>query len=170
AVVPAAVEDHHFAAGRKMLDVALHVQHRAVALAGSGQGDDSEGAGADPLGQPLDHAPLAGGVAAFANDDHAGAGLAHPVLQVANLDLELLQLLLIVLAGHLVGLAIALGFCGFLAFGLIGSGADEILGLDVHRRSSGLIPWNQSEVAQGRYRVMPDYWPEVPEVPEGASI
>ena len=50
AVVPAAVEDHDLAAGRKVLDVALHVHLALLAVGRRRQRHDAEDARADPLG------------------------------------------------------------------------------------------------------------------------
>ena len=58
AVVPAAVEDHDLACGREVRDVALHVHLGLLALGRGGQGDHPEHPRADPLGDPLDRAPL----------------------------------------------------------------------------------------------------------------
>ena len=55
----------------------------------------------------LIEAALAGGIAPLEDDDDPCAGCAHPVLQVAELDLKLLQLLLIVTGLHLGGLFVA---------------------------------------------------------------
>ena len=88
AVVPAAVEDHDLAGGGQLLDVALHVELGLLPVGRRRQRDDAEDARADPLGQALDHAALAGGVAALEDDDDAGAGRLHPGLQVGDLDLQ----------------------------------------------------------------------------------
>src|SRR6185312_2168444 len=42
AIVPAAVEDHDLAAGRKLLDVALQKHLALLAVGRRGQGDDAE--------------------------------------------------------------------------------------------------------------------------------
>ena len=98
AVVPAPVEDHDFAAGGKALDIALHVHLALLAVGRRRQRDDAEDARADPLGDGLDRAALARRVAPLEHDDHAFAGLLDPILQVAELDLQLVELLLILLA------------------------------------------------------------------------
>ena len=98
AVVPAAVEDHDLAGGREVLDVALHVHLRLLAVGRRRQRDDAEDARADPLGDRLDRAALAGGVAALEDDDDAQALGLDPFLQVAELDLQLAKLLLVDLA------------------------------------------------------------------------
>ena len=101
AVVPAAVEDHDFAAGRELLDIALHEQLGFFPVGRRGQGADTEHPRADLFGHGLDGAALAGGVAAFEDDDHLQLLGLHPFLEMAKLDLELSQLLLVVLALHL---------------------------------------------------------------------
>jgi hypothetical protein len=68
--VPAAVEDHDFAACREMLEIALKVEHRSLAFGRCAERYDAEGAGTDPLDQALDETALTGRVAAFADDDH----------------------------------------------------------------------------------------------------
>jgi len=85
AVVQAAVEDHDLAAGWKMLDIALHVHLRLLAIGRRRQGYDAEGARADPRGDRLDGAALAGGIAPFEHDDDALARVLQPCLQVAEL-------------------------------------------------------------------------------------
>ena len=104
AVVPAAVEDQDLAGGGQLLDVALHVDLGLLPVGGRRQRDDAEDPRADPLGQPLDHAALAGGVAALEDDDDAGAGLLHPGLQVGDLDLQAGEFLLVGLVAGLLRL------------------------------------------------------------------
>ena len=100
AVVPAAVEDDDFAGGREMLDVALHVHLRLLAIGRRRQRDDPEDARAHPLGDGLDRTALAGRVAALEDDDDPQPFLLDPVLQAAELRLQLAQLLLVVLSLH----------------------------------------------------------------------
>ena len=76
-----------------MRDVALDVELAPLALGRRRQGDVPEDARAHPLGDPADHAALAGGVAAFEHHNDPGAGRLDPGLQADELDLELLQLL-----------------------------------------------------------------------------
>ena len=64
------------------------------------QRDDAEHARADALGDGLDRAALAGGVAAFEDDDDPQLLGFHPFLEMAQLDLELSQFLLVGLAFH----------------------------------------------------------------------
>ena len=110
AVVPTPVEDHDFTRGRKMLHVALHVHLRLLAVGGRGQGHESEHARADALGEGLDRAPLAGGVAALENDDHPQALVFDPRLELAQLTLELAQFLRVFLGFHIPN---AVCFCFF---------------------------------------------------------
>ncbi len=100
AVVPATVEDHDFAAGRELLDIALDEQLGFLPIGRRGQGADTEYPGAHLFGQGFDGAALAGGIAAFEDDDHLQLLGFHPFLEMAKLDLELLQLFLVVLAFH----------------------------------------------------------------------
>src|SRR5580704_4141066 len=106
AIVPATVEDDDFAAGRKTLDVALQEHLGLFAIRRRRQRRDAKHARADPLGQRLDSAALAGGVAAFEHDDGARAACLHPFLQMAQLGLKLAQLFFISLALHFFTLAI----------------------------------------------------------------
>src|SRR5262249_49431734 len=99
-VVPAAVEDDDFAAGGEKIGITVHQHFRFLTSRRGGEGDHPEYARAHPLGECLDGAALAGGVASLEYDDDARLALPHPILQVAQLDLELAQLLLIILALH----------------------------------------------------------------------
>ena len=101
-VVPAAVEDHDLAAGREALDVALDVHLGLLAIGRRRQRDDAEHTRAHPLGERLDGAALAGRVAPLEDDDDALARDLDPVLQPAELDLQLAQFLLVDLALELV--------------------------------------------------------------------
>jgi hypothetical protein len=68
AVVPAAIEDHHLAGRREVGHIALHVHLALLPVAGRRQGDHPEHARADTLGERLDGAALAGGVASLEHD------------------------------------------------------------------------------------------------------
>jgi hypothetical protein len=65
AVVPAAVEQHDLAGRRQVLHVALEVPLRLLAVARLGQGHDAALARVERLGDGVDDATLAGGVASF---------------------------------------------------------------------------------------------------------
>ena len=93
AVVPAAVEQHDLAAGRQMRDVALEIPLRALALARRRQRGDAADARVEPLRDALDDAALAGGIAAFEDDDDLELLVLHPVLQLHQLALQAEQLL-----------------------------------------------------------------------------
>src|SRR3954449_2562641 len=97
AIVPAPVEDHDFAAGRELFDIALHEHLGFLPVGWCGQGTDAEHPRADLLGQRLDGAALAGGVAALEDDDDPQLLRLHPFLEMAKLNLELPKLLLVVL-------------------------------------------------------------------------
>ena len=92
AVVPAAVEDHDLAGRREVADVALDVHLGPLALGRGGQGDDLEHARADALGDPLDRAALAGGVAALEHDAHPRTRRLDPLLHRDELAMELAHL------------------------------------------------------------------------------
>ena len=89
AVVPAAVEDDDLARRRKVLQVALHVDLRFFAVGRRGQGDDAKYARAHPLGKRAYRAALAGGIAPLEHDDDAQALVLDPVLEAAQLGLQL---------------------------------------------------------------------------------
>src|SRR5262249_38956536 len=101
AVVPAAVEDHDLAARRELVNIALQKELALLAVGRRGQGADAEHPRAHLFSKSLDSATLAGGVAALEDDDHLQFLGLHPFLQMAELHLQLAQLLLIVLALHL---------------------------------------------------------------------
>ena len=69
AVVPAPVEHHDLARRREVLDVALHVHLRLLAVGGRRQRHDPEDPRADPLGEGANRPALAGRVAALEDDD-----------------------------------------------------------------------------------------------------
>ena len=92
AVVPGAVEQHDLAAGRQMRDVALEIPLRALALGRRGQRHDAADARIEPLGDALDRAALAGGVAALEDHDDLQLLVLHPVLQLHQLVLQAEQL------------------------------------------------------------------------------
>ena len=87
AVVPGAVVEHHLAAGRQVVDVALEVPLAALGVAGRRQRDDAGAARVEVLGQRPDGAALAGGVAALEHHDDAPALGAHPGLRLHELEL-----------------------------------------------------------------------------------
>jgi hypothetical protein len=88
AVVPAAIEDHDFAGSGEVLHVPLHVHLRLLAVRRRRQRDDAKHAWTDAFGQRADGAAFAGAVASLEDDDDALALRLHPVLQVAQLDLQ----------------------------------------------------------------------------------
>ena len=85
-------------AGGEVRHVALEVHLGLLAFGGRRERDDPEHPGADPLGDPLDHAALAGAVAPLEHHAHLGAGAHDPLLEVDQLDLQLLELGLVPLA------------------------------------------------------------------------
>jgi hypothetical protein len=73
-------------------NIALKVPLGAFALVGRGQGHDPAHPGIQPLGDALDGAALAGGIAAFKHHDHLEALMLHPVLQAHQFMLQTEQL------------------------------------------------------------------------------
>ena len=101
AVVPASIEDHDLARRGEVRHVALDVHLRLLAVGRRRQRDDPEHARADALGERADRPALAGGVASLEDDDHAEALVLDPFLELAQLGLQLAQLLLVLLVLHL---------------------------------------------------------------------
>ncbi len=99
AVVPAAVEDHDLAARREVLACSAGCTSEVFSRSdGGGERDDAKHARADALRDRLDEPALAGGIAPLEHDDDALAGMLDPLLQVAELDLQLGELLFVDLA------------------------------------------------------------------------
>ena len=125
AVVPAAVEDQHLAGGGHVSEVALDIHLGLLALGRRRQRHHPEDPRADPLGQALDDPALAGGVAAFEDDDDPRARSLHPGLQMRDLDLKAGDLFFVGTVARLLGLLgrrlgrLSLGLGG-LAFGRLG--------------------------------------------------
>src|ERR1051326_6647511 len=108
AVIPAAVKDHHFARRRQVRQIALDVHLALLAFGRRGQRDYAEHARAHALGDRLDAAALAGAVAALEDDADLEPLVLHPFLQLDELDMELLERLVVVLAlQRLLGLRFA---------------------------------------------------------------
>src|SRR5207248_7283714 len=101
-VVPAAVEQDDLTAGGEIGDVALEVPLGLLLLGGGGEGGDTTRAGAEVLGDALDHAALAGRVAAFEDDEYPLLLLPDPLLELHQLDLQSFELGLVDLLRQLV--------------------------------------------------------------------
>jgi hypothetical protein len=83
-----------------MLDIALEVPLRALAVGGLGQRDDTGHARIEVLHEALDGAALAGGVAALKQHHHLLAGVLDPALGLEQFDLKFGLLLFIGGAAH----------------------------------------------------------------------
>ena len=93
-----------------MRQVPLDVHLGLLALGRRWERDDPEHARAHPLGDPLDHPALPGGVAPLEHDADLGPVAHDPLLEPDELALEASELLLVVLAAELLGrLPILLG-------------------------------------------------------------
>lgn len=107
AFVSAAVEEHEFAGGRQVLDVALEVPLAALPVVRFFERHDAHAARIGVLGEALDGPALAGGIAALEQDD-----MRWPVSFTSSapeqFDLELLLLRRVVAAA----LAGAIGLIG----------------------------------------------------------
>src|SRR5258708_28303689 len=86
-----------------MRGVALEMPLRPLALVGGGEGGNAADPRIEPLGDALDDATLAGGVAAFEDDDHLELVVLNPVLQLDEFALQAEQLLEVNLAVQLRG-------------------------------------------------------------------
>jgi hypothetical protein len=111
AVVPAAVEEDHLAGRRQVRHVTLEVPLRALALGRRPQRDRADDPRARHLGDALDHAALAGGVATLEEHDDAQPGVHDPLLQAHELLLQPRELAYVLLLrqparglGHLAGI------------------------------------------------------------------
>ena len=151
AVVPAAVEDHDLARGRQVRQVALRVHLRLLALGRRGQRDHAKHPRAHALGDRLDRAALAGAVAPLEHDADLESLGHHPLLQLDQLDVQLLQLAVVVLAGEL--LARRLGFAlvrprldgAALALLRLARGSVvRLAALLCHRHLHRIVGWNRS--------------------------
>ena len=115
AVIPAAVENHDLARRREVRHVALHIHLRLLAVGRRRQGDEPEDARADALGDRADGAALACGIASFEDHDDTQALVLDPLLEPAQLGLELAQFLHVFFPREFFGL---FGF-GMLAHGVV---------------------------------------------------
>jgi hypothetical protein len=106
--IPGPIEQHNLAGGGQVGEVALEVPLGALALARLLQRHHPGPAWVQVLGEPLDRAPLAGGVAALEHDNQPLAGGLEPVLELQQLDLQQPLGPLVLLAPHLLGIGIAL--------------------------------------------------------------
>ena len=84
-----------------MLHVPLEKYLGLFTVGRRGEGHGPKHTRANFLGQGLDRAALAGGVASFKQDDDPQTFGSYPSLEMAKLDLEFAQLLLIGFALHL---------------------------------------------------------------------
>ena len=85
-------------------DVALHEHLGLFAVGGRRQRHHAKDTRADAFGEGLDRAALAGRIPSLEHDDDPRTRGLHPVLQLAKLDLQLVQLFLVDLALHLAGM------------------------------------------------------------------
>jgi hypothetical protein len=104
AVVPGAVEQHDLSRGGQVRHVPLEVPLMALALGRRLQRHDPGAARVQVLGESLDGAALARGVAALEQDDYPLAGVLDPVLELEELYLQ--QPLVVVVLGPVQPLAV----------------------------------------------------------------
>ena len=96
AVIPAAIEEHHLARGRKMSNISLKVPLRLFALGGRAQRHHPANAGVERFSNALDGPTLAGRIPAFKKHHHAQIFVANPFLQLDQLNLQAAQFALVV--------------------------------------------------------------------------
>src|SRR5262245_26984707 len=96
-VVPAPVENHDLTCRGRVLEVALHVELGLLAVGRRRQRHLAEYTVANTLGDRLDHATLAGGVASFKDHDYPRTLFLDPILQGAQLRLQLAERLFVLL-------------------------------------------------------------------------
>jgi len=89
AVVPGAVVEHHFTGGRQVGDVALEEPFALFLVGGFGERHHAGVARVEVFHVALDRAALAGGVAAFEEDDEFLPGLLCPDLHLEQFGLKL---------------------------------------------------------------------------------
>src|SRR4051794_26659763 len=149
AVVPGPVEHHDLAGGRELGDVAVEVPLAALGLGGLGERDDAGGTGVEVLGEPLDGAALARGVAALEEDQVLGPGVLGPVLELQQLDLQLVLLLLVDVAVEplVVGVVLAP------RLDRVAAGVDEV------RVGEVLVVPDAEAVTQQMVEVLPEVLP-----------
>jgi hypothetical protein len=101
-------EQHDLPGRGQVRDVALEVPLGALALGRLLQRHHPRPARVEVLHEPLDRAALARRVAPLEQDDDAGAGVLHPVLQLQQLDLQQPLGLLVLRAGEPLVVRVAL--------------------------------------------------------------
>ncbi len=101
AIVPAAIEDDDFAGRWISFDVALHEHLGLLTVGGSRKGDDSKHPRTHSFRDGFDGSTFAGGISSLQQDDDTRSLRLDPFLQVAKLDLQLSQFLLVDFTFHL---------------------------------------------------------------------
>ena len=96
AIVPTAVEEHDLSSGGQVGHVTLEVPLCFFALRGCGEGHHPAHAGVQTLGDSLDGATFAGGIASLEEGHDSQSPVAHPFLEFHQLHLKTAQLLVIV--------------------------------------------------------------------------
>src|SRR6056297_1286604 len=104
AIVPAAVIEHDLPPGGQVVDITLEIPLCGLGVGGFGERHHPRAARVEVLAEPLDGAALSGGIAPLEDDGHARTGLARPVLEFDQFDLEVLKFLFIDLLGHAFGI------------------------------------------------------------------
>ena len=152
AVVPTAVEEHHFARGGQVRRVALEVPLGLFALGGRAEGDHAANAGVQGFGDALDGAALAGSVAALKERDDAQPLMLDPLLQLGELDLETAELFLVlaVFADLERGLGSAVGVFLFVMLITVSHKASAGRGAEAVRAREICLSAEVGELLRGR--------------------
>ena len=106
-VVPGPVEHHDLPGRRQMLHVPLEVPLRALPVRRLVQRHHAGTAQVEMLGEPLDRAALAGGIAALEHQHDLLTGVLHPALELEQLDLQPALLEFVLPPLHPLGIGIA---------------------------------------------------------------
>ena len=112
-VVPTTIEDHDLTRSGEMLQVALHVHLRLLAVRWRWKGYYAEDARTHTFGDRLDGAALASTVTALKYKNDSQTFVLYPILELAKLHLQLPQFLRVFLVAHL-GLGLGAGSLRFL--------------------------------------------------------
>ena len=101
AVVPTSIKNHDLARGGQMRHVTLHVHLSFFAVRRSGESDNAKHPRAHALGNRANRTALSRAITPLEEDDDPKSLGLHPVLELAQLRLELAELLFILLAPEL---------------------------------------------------------------------
>ena len=110
AVVPTAIEQHHFAGRGKMRHIALEIPTCFFPFGRRAECDDAADSRIQAFSDSLDDAPFSGRIAPFENHDDFQSLVLDPFLQLDQLDLQPGQLFFVVLVFDFVRLGVDIAF------------------------------------------------------------